>query len=234
MVKIQNTWSYTSTSHKPSWHGAWLGKGTLTQITVLTTKYCELNLSINTVVLQKHFFWGGGVKMMFQPSRIKITPLKAATPSAPNTVALHPYSSEKELYLILLPAGEVGDIFPRFLYGGRSERETDRSAPWRQELPCVFSHTDAKNRPRKGCEGKQEWFAWSMKVYRRRVVNALLISFLPSQSWFFMWKFLPEVTSPCFKDQQFHKQLANNSALTAIQRVEHSLRNQLYRAINRL
>lgn len=145
--------------------------------------------------------------MMFQPSRIKIMLLKAVTLSAPNTVAPASIQQRERTLPILLLAGEVGDIFPRFLYRGRSERETDRSAPWRQELPCVFSHTDAKNRPWKGCEGKQEWFAWSMKVYRRRVVNALLISFLPSQSWFFMWKFLPELTSASFKDQHFTSNL---------------------------
>lgn len=64
--------------------------------------------------------------MMFQPPRIKITLLKVVTPSAPNTVAPASIQQRERTLPILLLAGEVGDIFPRFLYGGRSERQTGR------------------------------------------------------------------------------------------------------------
>jgi hypothetical protein len=138
------------------------------------------------------------------PKQILNTPLEGRKPFGSKHCSCRIHTVARKTLPILLPVGEVGrEQLPKvFGWGRGGEREREKSAPWRQKLPCVFSHTDAKDRPCTGYKGEQ-WFAWSRKVYRRRVVNAQLISFLPSLSWFFMWKFLQ--IPGCFKGRQFYK-----------------------------
>ena len=136
----------------------------------------------------------------------------------------HTVARKNFTYIITSRRSGEGTSSQGFCTGGGA-RETYKSAPWRQELPCVFSHTDAKNRPQKGVWGETGVICVVHESVQEKSCKCTA-NFFSSLTKFVLYVEIPAGnTYSCFKDQQFHKQLLHNPGQTSNWRMGHGTRN---------
>jgi hypothetical protein len=187
------------------------------QVIVLTTKYSgcsnQYNSPIKTQLLER---------LSNHPETTPRDWNLYAFGSKHCSCSIHTVARKNFTYIITSRGS--GDIFPRFLYGGRSERDR-QVGPLAPGIALRLLSYRCQESPLKGVWGETGVICVVHESVREKSCKCTA-NFFCSLTKPVLYVEIPAgTTSSCFKDQQFHKQLVNNAALTPNWRMEWGLRN---------